>query len=262
MQHGFAARNGLFAALLAQGNYVGIKRVFKRTYGGFLSTFALGTGKEPRYKTDEITKGLGSKWQTDGIRVKPYAAMAGTHGTVDCVRALQEKHPAKMKELESIVSITIELGEAAFHHGGWKVERPLTSTGAQMSNAYVAVTQMVDYQVLPAQFRADQLDRDEVWELVRKVTCKQSDDSNSGATQVMITFKDKATLSHKVKAQRGVDPALSNDEILEKWKLITKDIIDDKRREEIEELVLNLEDCKDIALLGELMARETKNVIA
>ncbi|UKZ81430.1 hypothetical protein TrVFT333_009202 [Trichoderma virens FT-333] len=35
MQHGFAARNGLLGAMLAQTGYVGIKRVFEREYGGF-----------------------------------------------------------------------------------------------------------------------------------------------------------------------------------------------------------------------------------
>src|SRR5271169_6598490 len=39
MQHGFAARNGLTAAALAAAGYVGIKRVFEREYGGWLSTF-------------------------------------------------------------------------------------------------------------------------------------------------------------------------------------------------------------------------------
>src|ERR1700757_2838694 len=36
MQHGFAARNGYYAAGLAAGGYTGIKRVFDRPYGGGL----------------------------------------------------------------------------------------------------------------------------------------------------------------------------------------------------------------------------------
>jgi 2-methylcitrate dehydratase PrpD len=35
MHHGFAARNGFYAAGLAAANYTGIKRVFEREYGGF-----------------------------------------------------------------------------------------------------------------------------------------------------------------------------------------------------------------------------------
>ena len=46
MQHGFAARNGLFAALLARSGYVGIKRVYEREYGGFLAMFGKGSGQK------------------------------------------------------------------------------------------------------------------------------------------------------------------------------------------------------------------------
>ena len=46
MHHGFAARNGFYAAGLAAAGYTGIKRVFEREYGGFLSVF--GEGHESR----------------------------------------------------------------------------------------------------------------------------------------------------------------------------------------------------------------------
>ena len=42
VQHAFAARNGLFGALLARTGYVGIKKIFERPYGGFLAMFAAG----------------------------------------------------------------------------------------------------------------------------------------------------------------------------------------------------------------------------
>ena len=50
MQHGFASRNGLTAAALAASGYVGIKRVFEREYGGWLSVF--GEGHHPDSRPD------------------------------------------------------------------------------------------------------------------------------------------------------------------------------------------------------------------
>ena len=76
MHHGFSARNGLFSALMAAGGYTGIKRVFERDYGGFLSVF--GEGHDPR--PGEIAGDLGSRWETRGIVLKPYAAMGALHG--------------------------------------------------------------------------------------------------------------------------------------------------------------------------------------
>ena len=192
--------------------------------------------------------------------------MAGTHCTVDCLRALREKHPEQMKDLASVTSIKLELGEAVYHHGGWRAERPLTSTGAQMSNAYVAAAYLVDDQVLPAQFRHDKLDRDEVWDLVNKTTCVQNDAPSTGPirvnTTVTITFKDKQPLTQTLPWQRGTDPPFSNEEIVEKWRRLAGAVVDQERMQKIESLVLGLEECKDIALLGELMADITKNPIA
>jgi aconitate decarboxylase len=267
MQHGFAARNGLFAALLARRGYVGIKKVYEREYGGFLAMFGKGSGKTPPYLVDEVAKELGTKWQIESVRVKLYASMAGTHCTVDCLRAMREKQPEELKDLSSITSIKIELGEAAYHHGGWKAERPLTSTGAQMSNAYIAATYLVDSQVLPEQFRHDKLERDEVWTLVDKTTCMMHPDaltsaSSRGKQTVTITFKDKPTLTQTLPWQRGIEPPLTNEEILEKWRMLAAEVIDKERITKIESLVLGLEECNDIALLGELMAGITKNPIA
>ncbi|SLM38772.1 MmgE/PrpD, partial [Lasallia pustulata] len=109
---------------------------------------------------------------------------------------------------------------------------------------------MIDHEVLAAQFRHDKLERDEVWELVDKTICKQTEGFGSKWTQqITIAFKDNSTIFEKVLVQRGVDPPLSNEEVVEKWRALTKGVIDDKRRKNIEDLVLNLEDCKDIALL-------------
>src|SRR5271165_1106410 len=54
MQHGFAARNGLYAAGLAAHGYTGIKRVFERDYGGFLSVFGEGHDPDPAALTDGL----------------------------------------------------------------------------------------------------------------------------------------------------------------------------------------------------------------
>ena len=262
MQHGFAARNGLFAALLARKGYVGIKKVYEREYGGFLDMFSKGNGKEPQFLLEKIGEGLGSVWKTENVKIKPYSSMAATHGAIDCVRNLQGMYPEEMRNLEEIESVRLEMGDVAFSHGGFKVKRPLTSTGAQMSVAYVAATQMVDGEVLPAEFRWDMLERDVVWELVDKTTCVLNEEFNGlGSTRAVVTLKSGKVLKTEVKAARGVDPELSNNEIVEKWKGIMKGVIDNERRDKIQKLCLNLENLDDIMELGDLMAGITNNPI-
>jgi 2-methylcitrate dehydratase PrpD len=61
MHHGFAARAGFYAAGLADAGYTGIKQVFEREYGGFLSVY--GEGHDP--DAVQITQGLGEFWHTE-----------------------------------------------------------------------------------------------------------------------------------------------------------------------------------------------------
>lgn len=263
MQHGFASRNGLFAALLAKSDYAGIKNVFEEPYGGFLAVFGQGSGKEPAYLPGEIAKELGKTWQLEMIRVKPHASMAGTHCTIDCVRELQNQYPQKMSDLKSIAGIKAEMSEAAFKHGGWKAQRPLTATGAQMSAAYAAAVQLVDSQVSPSQFHQDLIDRDIIWELVDKTECLYTPELGERYEQrVTITFRNGTALTQTLEAPKGVKPSLSNDEILAKWRKFTQGLIEGERRDRIEKLVLNLESLDDISDLEALLAGPTLNPIA
>lgn len=261
MHHGMAARNGLLATVLAKGGYAGIKGVFERDYGGFLKQFSLGNGKSPPYLPEELTSQLGVKWQTHGIRVKPYAAMAGTHPTVDCIRHLQETHSIRMNNYEDIHKIEILLGEAAYHHGGWKASRPLTTTGAQMSNSFIAATQVVHRQVLIQQFTPQMLENDAVWRLVDITDCKLhiTDGDSIGSQAVKVHFKDGTLLEHSVPNALGVDPPLSNEDIVRKWRLLTKDIVSLDVLNRIESQVLSLDEQSDLASLCELISELARN---
>ena len=119
MQHGFAARNGLFATLMSRESYTGIDKVFERPHGGYLSTFGNGSRHDEHYLLAKLTDGLGEDWKgMSGMRVKPYASQISTHAPINCIEILQEKYPERFASLESIQKITVTLAEAPFAHGG------------------------------------------------------------------------------------------------------------------------------------------------
>ena len=68
-----------------RAGYTGIKRVFEREYGGFLSVF----GEGPPSRRRALTGQLGERWETTTIMVKSYAAMGGLHGAIDAARRLR-----------------------------------------------------------------------------------------------------------------------------------------------------------------------------
>lgn len=188
--------------------------------------------------------------------------MAGTHCTIDTVAQLQNEYPDKLSSLENISSIRIEMSEAAFKHGGWKAQRPLSALGAQMSCAYVAAVQLIDRQVSPQEFHHDLLDRDGLWDLVDKTECFHTPELGEKYEQrVTIAFKDGSTIAKTLAAPWDVSPGLTNEEILEKFRRFTDGIVEAQRRNEIERLVLGLEKVEDITVLEELLAGPTRNPI-
>ncbi|PWY82047.1 2-methylcitrate dehydratase PrpD [Aspergillus heteromorphus CBS 117.55] len=271
MQHGFAARNGLFAAFMARSGYTGIKKVLERPYGGFLSTFSQGNGRTPPYQPERVVEGIDSTWEIDQILVKPYASMAATHGTIDAISALQAKYPGELKG-NRIRRINVELSEPAFKKGGWEPKYPLTVTGAQMSCAYAAAMQILEGAVQPAQFAPAQLERQDVWTLMGKIKCVHNPDFDhtmAAIWQQRVHVElwegdeqsgESKTLVQYIDAPRGNKVPLSNEEILGKWRSNTKDVIDQERREAIEKLVLGLEGVDDVRGLVELLRRRTGNV--
>jgi 2-methylcitrate dehydratase PrpD len=254
MQHGFAARNGFYAAGLAAAGYTGIKRVFEREYGGFLATFGEGHDPEP----EEIAAELGSRWETTQIVIKSYAAMGGLHAAIDAVRAIDAGAPVDTDDIERI---DIALGHAVYHHGWWQPQRPLTPTGAQMNVGYVVAAALLDGNVLPEQFTAERLDADDVWRLVERVHVRHDEEidragpAGRATTDLTITLRDGSTRHRRITQPRG-GPAnpLRNDEIVDKYRALTSRVLDQGRQREIEDAVLRLDELSDASDLMHLLA--------
>lgn len=267
VQHAFAARNGLFGALLARTGYIGIKKVFERPYGGFLAMFSQGSEKKPQYIVQEITKDLGDIWHTHNIRVKLHACVGGCHGQIECLENMQQQYPDSFaaQNIRNIKKITVYLSAPIFAHDGWApTERPLTSTGAQMNAAYIGAVQLIDRQVLLPQFADHSLDRDDVWELVHKTTCLHSEEfdipNHICGARIVIEFGDGKVLEDAVAMPKGYDPPMQNVEILNKWRRLARSVIDEERMMRIENCVLGLEKLHDVSEMIALVTRPVGNV--
>ena len=263
MQHGLAARNGLLGAFLAKGGYGGIRKVFERPYGGFLAMFSKGNSRTPAYMVEEVTKGLGVLWDTGEIRIKTHACVGGAYGLIECIEDMQRLHPEEMKDLNAIERVKLEISKPLIGHCGWKATRPITSTGAQMNANYIAAVQLVDRAVLLEQFAVDKLDRDEVWKLAEKTTCVHNEHFDrltyEMGSVVTIEFNDgRPTLQKMVEKPRGLDPPIMNEEIVEKYRRLTANLLSGERQRTIEEKVLGLEKLADVALLTNLLSEPFK----
>jgi 2-methylcitrate dehydratase PrpD len=260
MHHGFSSRNGLYAAFLASDGYTGIKRVFEREYGGFLSTF--GEGHAP--DASQIAAGLGERWETERIVIKPYAAMGALHAPLDALFELTSQRALRPEEIKHI---EIDLSDAAYHHGWWKVERPLTPLGAQMNVAYAIAVAVLDGAAMIQQFSPQRMVQDDVWELIPRITARHDPGFDTGResqgnTRLRISLTDGTHLECFRAMPRTITQPLSNAEIAAKYRTLTREIIDQERQARIAELVLHLEDVSDIADLCRVLAPPVGAVFA
>jgi aconitate decarboxylase len=240
MQHGFAARNGLYAAALASGGYVGIKRVFERDYGGFLSVFGEGHDPDPA----QIAAGLGTRWDTMRYGIKPYAAMGGLHAAIDAVLAMQAQatiNPAQVSR------IRVDVSQPVYQHGGFDITRPIEPITAQMSLKYTVPVVILDDAALISQYRPDRINRDDVWDLIAKTDVTHDPAFDDGPddgyrTRVCITAHDGSTREQIITRPRGgLGNPLTDDEIVAKYRMLTEHIIDSGRRDAIQDTVLGIE---------------------
>jgi 2-methylcitrate dehydratase PrpD len=252
MHHGLAARNGFYAAGLAAAGYTGIKRVFEREYGGFLSVF--GEGHDP--DASLLTGQLGQRWETTIIMVKSYAAMGGLHGAIDAARQLQSSIPP-----EDISKIDITVGETVYKHGWWLPERPLTPIGAQMNIGYTTAAALLDGNVLPEQFTPARLDSDDIWSLIAATTVHldeslaHADITQKFRTDVAVTTRDGAVHRARVDQPHGAptDP-VTNAELVAKFHSLADRVTSRGRADAIERAVVGLDDLDDVDYLIDLLA--------
>ena len=253
MHHGFSARNGLYAAMLAAGGYTGIKRVYEREYGGFLSTF--GEGHSP--DASQIAAELGERWETQRIVIKPYAAMGGLHSPLDALFEIDAKRPLRADE---IATIEVELSHAVYHHGWWQPERPLTPVGAQMNVGYALAVAVLDGAAMVKQFAPQRIDADDVWALIPRIKVRHNEEfdklgpAGRGQSRVRVSFTDGAQLESYRAASRSMETLLSADEIVAKFRTLTDGLIEAARQSEIIRLVRSLESVPDIQALIDLLS--------
>src|SRR5271156_604614 len=252
MQHGFASRNGLTAAALAASGYVGIKRVFEREYGGWLGVF--GEGHHP--DAGQIYAGLGKLWETERIAAKAYAAMGLLHAGIDAALQLRSEDV----RAEQIERIDIDMPAAAYGHGGWQAVRPLEPIGAQMNMAYAVAVALLDGAVLIEQFSQKRINSDDVWNLIDRThthhesAFDQLPVDQRETTRVRLTLKDGSIRDKTVAHPRGTgDRVLTNADIVDKYRSLTRSVISADRQSAIEKTVLDIEALDDISKLMALL---------
>jgi len=254
MHAGRAAQSGLYGALLAEAGFTGIADVFESDYGGFCTTFSRS---RDRFKLAELTSGLGERYETLGVALKFYSCVGSNHTALDAIRAMQARRPFRA---EDVVEIIVHGSQATVDHVGWPY-RPQSLTSAQMNLPFCVATLLCEGAVFVDQFSVEVVADPRRMAMAAKVTVRHDPAITArGAklrhmVRVEVRLADGTRLDQTTEAPRGSeDQFASEDDVIDKFRKLTRRVLSEAQSNRIAELVLAVEALDDIGVLAKALA--------
>lgn len=253
MHHGRAAQSGLYAAALASRGYTGIEAVFEQSYAGYCTTF---TGSTDLFNLDALVDGLATEYRTLETCIKPYASCAKVHIPLDALRAIRERRPFELEEIEQI---RVACTGSTMTKVGWTYEGTGSATEAQMNLSYGLAVLLLEGDAFVGQYREELLTSPEVLALTRKVRVEHDESFDSLGegrrhhVDVQVEFSDGTVVSQELDFAKGSPSRpLSNDDVAAKYdKLVAGR---GGSAGEVRDLVLALDTLTDIQPLQDALA--------
>ena len=245
---GQAARAGTFAALLAQNGFTNAPNVFEAEYGGFCSAHT-GNQKPAAYDLTQITKDLGSKYHTEDVRFKMWAARVPNHGSLEAIRQLRRKHPIAA---EQVREVRIRLSRGYLQNVGWPYT-PTTITSAQLNLYYVCAIMLLENDVFTAQFTEEKIRDPRVLDLIKRIVITH-DPAMEGKGYVHgnpleIELTDGTVLSAWGKARGDADNPVHREDVVDKFNKLTTGRLSPEKQAAVIGLCERLDTIDDVSVL-------------
>lgn len=214
-----------------------------------------GEGHSPN--ASKICGELGERWEIERIITKTYAAMGGVHAPLDAIFEIGSKRNLAAEQIDHV---DVDLPEAAYRHGGWRPQRPLTPVGAQMNVSYAVAVAILDGAAMVSQFSPRRVAAADVWTLIPKITVRHEaafDDlgpSAQGHARVTVYFTDGTQLDSFIPASTAITEPLSENRVVTKFRTLTQNIVQPERQEAIIRAVLGIDAMHSISELTALLA--------
>jgi len=250
MHAGRAAQSGVYGALLAKKGLTGITNILEADYGGYCSVMADVSDK------NLLTVGLGEDFETGQTGFKPYAAGGSTHTAHEAVKSIMEKNSLTA---DMIDRITIHSTTVTYHHTNWEY-KPEGVTAAQMNMQYVVAVTALEGAIFIDQFTEEKTKDPKIIEYSRKVEVVPDPELDKLGPQFRHTIiadvktMDGRTFSERVETARGSNKRpMSDDEVIQKYRILAGKVLSESRVAALHESVLNLEKVSDVRELAKLL---------
>ena len=241
MHAGRSAQSGFYAAVLAEKGFTGIVDVFENPYGGFCTTFSRSND---RFNREELTAGLGSRFETLRISLKFYSCVGTNHTALDAIRNMQSRHPFGPADVAKII---VHGSQATREHAGWPY-KPQGMTSAQLNMSYCLATLLIEGDCFVDQFDEALLGDPARLALAARIEVHEDPAITALGSKfrhkvhVAVELKDGTHLRETVEAPRGSEGNFpSRSDVTAKFSKLVSRRLDPAAAVRLADMVLNLE---------------------
>ena len=246
---GQAAQNGLNAAILAGEDFKGPKEAFEGKWG-YLNSFVSGGD------LSKALEGLGEKFETLNLGVKPYPSCRYSHAAIDGSLELKKEINFDVNDLEDV---DVGLSETALNIIGYPIEEkqnPENVVDGQFSMPFCAALVLRNGSFTWDDYKSN-LKNDDILNLCKKVNVspnKQAEECCPKYMSANVKIKVSGKVYEKfVKIPKG-DPEnfMTDQEFEDKFDGLTNPYLSEGKSDELKKFMLRIDNANSIKSLFEL----------
>jgi 2-methylcitrate dehydratase PrpD len=246
---GHAARNGVFAALLAREGFTASEAALEGTQG-YANAFSQGK------LAPGVFDALGTQWQVlaSGIAIKPYPSCALTHAAIDALLDLRARHGVGVEQVAEVeVGVNHVVPEVLRHN------QPTTGLERKFSMQFCAAEALATGRVAIASFEDGRPDpgTQDLMGRVRMVIDPSLPDGleQHAWSRVTVRLRDGRTLASPPRGASGhPDQPLSDAQLRAKFLGCAAPVLGRERAEGVAEQLARLDEVPDIRALTSRLA--------
>lgn len=247
---GMAAMNGYLAADLVKAGLEGADHILEAEDGGFFKATS------SNYSFDKVTEKIGEEFLSIDMTRKPFSCCRSMHPAIEAALEIR----SALTDLEDITAVKVHTYEVAKMQCGL-IKTPKNTSDAKFSIPYGIAVALVDGQALLNQFTDRRIKDQELQTLANKVDVLVEDSFDSeypinwGCRVEIETTEEKFT--HTIKNAKGdPDNPLSKEEVYEKFRYLSKDILGDSKCDEIINFIEKIEEQNEVKNLIKLLNKD------
>ncbi len=246
---GQAAQNGLNSAILAAEGFKGPKEAFEGKWG-YLNSFVSGGD------LSKALEGLGEKYETLNLGVKPYPSCRYSHAAIDGLLALKKEVNFNVDELEGV---DIGLSETALNIIGYPIEEkqnPENVVDGQFSMPFCAALVLKNGSFTWDDYKLN-LKNDDILNLCKRVNVspnKQAEECCPKYMSANVKIKVSGKVYEKfIKIPKG-DPEnfMTDQEFEDKFDGLTNPYLSEGKSDELKKFMLRIDNANSIESIFEL----------